>query len=154
MFDPKMYTFDVERMMELFKNNEFTKQLSAMKLPEFDSDALMKTQQKNMEALVRANQAAAAGYQELFKKQMSIYEETMAEAQRQMKSFDTTKLDADAARAQADLAKAAFEKAIANMQVLAETAQKANSEAFEIVSARMQESLNELREMAAKYGKK
>jgi phasin family protein len=154
MFDPKMYTFDVDRMMELFKNNEFTKQLAAMKLPEFDSDALMKTQQKNMEALVKANQAAAAGYQELFKKQMSIYEETMAEAQRQMKSFDSTKLDADSAKAQADLAKAAFEKAIANMQVLAETAQKANSEAFEIVSARMQESLNELREMAAKYGKK
>ena len=74
----------------------------------------------------------------------------MAEAQKQMKAFDATKLDADKAKAQGELAKAAFEKALANMQALAESAQKANSEAYEIVSARIQESLTELRDIAAK----
>ncbi|MCB1375762.1 MAG: TIGR01841 family phasin, partial [Rhodobacteraceae bacterium] len=81
---------------------------------------------------------------------MAIFEETMAEAQKQMKAFDATKLDADKAKAQGELAKAAFEKALANMQALAESAQKANSEAYEIVSARIQESLTELRDIAAK----
>ena len=110
----------------------------------------MSSQKKNMDALVEANKAAAAGYQDLFKRQMAIFEETMTEAQAQLKAFDATKIDPDSAKAQAELAKAAFEKALANMQALAEGAQKANAEAYEIVSARIKESLAELREMATK----
>ncbi len=150
MFDPKTFSFDPEMMSEFFRNNDFTKALSAMKMPGLDGEAIMAAQKKNMDALVEANKAAAAGYQDLFKKQMSIFEETMAEAQKQMKSFDATKLDADKTKAQGELAKAAFEKALTNMQALAESAQKANAEAYEIVSSRIQESLAELRDMAAK----
>ena len=51
------------------------------------------------------------------------------------------------------IAKAAFEKALGNMQALAESAQKANSEAYEIVSARVQESMQELRDMASNLTK-
>ena len=150
MFDPKTFSFDPEKMTEFFKQNDFTKHLTQMRMPGVDPEALMTAQKKNMDALVEANKAAAAGYQDLFKRQMSIFEETMAEAQAHLKSFDATKIDPDRARAQAELAKAAFEKALANMQALAEGAQKANAEAYEIVSARIKESLAELREMATK----
>jgi phasin family protein len=150
MFDPKTFSFDVEKMTEFFKQNDFTKQFAQMKMPGIDAEALMAAQQKNMDALVQANKAAAAGYQDLFKKQMSIFEETMAEAQAHLKNFDATKLDPEKAKASADLAKAAFEKALANMQALAESAQKANTEAYDIVSARIKESLAELRDMATK----
>jgi phasin family protein len=153
MFDPKTFQFDAEKMTEFFKSNDFTKQFASMKMPGLDADALLQAQKKNMDALVAANQAAAAGYQDLFKKQMSIFEETMAEAQKHMKGFDTTKLDAEAAKGQAELARAAFEKALSNMQILAESAQKANAEAYEIVSARIQESMAELRDMASKLTK-
>jgi phasin family protein len=149
MFDPKTFAFDPEKMAEFFKQNDFSKQLASMKMPGVDPEALMKAQQKNMDALVAANKAAAAGYQDLFKKQMAIFEETMAEAQKQLKSFDATKIDPERAKAQGELAKAAFEKALANMQALAESAQKANSEAYEIVAARIKESITELRDMAA-----
>ena len=94
MLDPKTFSFDVEKMTEFFKQNDFTKHLANMKMPGLDADALVKAQQKNMDALVEANKAAAAGYQDLFKKQIAIFEETMAEAQKQMKSFDATKIDA------------------------------------------------------------
>ena len=149
MFDPKTFSFDVEKMTEFFKQNDFTKYLANMKMPGIDADSLVKAQQKNMDALVEANKAAAAGYQDLFKKQMAIFEETMAEAQKQMKAFDATKIDAETAKAQSELAKAAFEKALGNMQALAESAQKANAEAYQIVAARIKESLAELRDMAA-----
>ena len=139
MFDPKTYTFDMDKLTELFRQNDFTRQLSGMKMPGFDADAVMAAQQKNMNALVEAHKAAAAGSQDLFKKQM--------------KAFDATKLDADTAKAQAELAKAAFEKALANMQALAEAAQKANAEAYEIVSARIKESIGELKELAGKAGR-
>jgi phasin family protein len=149
MFDPKTFSFDVEKLTDFFKQNDFTKQLANLKMPGFDAEAVIAAQHKNMDALVEANKAAAAGYQDLFKKQMAIFEETMAEAQKHLKGFDA-KLDADSAKAQGEIAKAAFEKALSNMQALAESAQKANSEAYEIVSARIKESLVELREMAAK----
>jgi phasin family protein len=154
MFDPKTYAFDPEKISEFFKQNDFAKQFASFKVPGLDPEALMSAQKKNMEALVEANKAAAAGYQDLFKKQVAIFEETMSEAQKHLKSFDTTKLDADSAKAQAELAKAAFEKALANMQALAESAQKANAGAYEIVSARIQESMVELRDMATKLTKK
>ena len=150
MFDPKTFSFDVEKMTEFFKQNDFTKHLSGLKVPGMDPEALMAAQQKNMDALVQANKAAAAGYQDLFKKQMQIFEQTMAEAKDHLKTFDATKLDPEKARASADLAKAAFEKALANMQALAESAQKANTDAYEIVSARIKESLAELRDLATK----
>ena len=150
MFDPKTFSFDVEKMTEFFKQNDFTKHLQGLKVPGVDAEALLAAQQKNMDALVQANKAAASGYQDLFKKQVQIFEETMAEAKEHMKSFDATKLDADKAKANAELAKAAFEKALANMQALAESAQKANTDAYEIVSTRIKESLVELRDLAAK----
>jgi phasin family protein len=150
MFDPKTFSFDPEKMTEFFKQNDFTKHLANLKVPGMDPEALLAAQQKNMDALVQANKAAAAGYQDLFKKQMQIFEETMSEAKEHMKSFDATKLDADKARASADLAKTAFEKALANMQALAEGAQKANAEAYEIVSARIRESIAELHDLATK----
>ncbi|CAN5631928.1 hypothetical protein BH23PSE1_BH23PSE1_17690 [soil metagenome] len=150
MFDPKTYQFDVEKMSEFFRANDFTKQFAGMKMPGLDTEALIEAQKKNMDALMRANQAAASGYQDLFKKQVAIFEETMAEAQKHMQAVDTTKLDADAAKGQAELARTAFEKAIGNMQMLAETAQKANAEAYEIVSARVQEGMQEIRDMAGK----
>ncbi len=150
MFDPKTFQFDVEKMTDFFRQNDFTKQFAGLKVPGVDTEALVQAQKKNMEALVKANQAAAAGYQDLFKKQVAIFEETISEAQKHFQNLDTTKLDADSAKAQGELARAAFEKALSNMQTLAEAAQKANSEAYEIVSARIQESLAELREMAQK----
>jgi phasin family protein len=152
MLDPKTFSFDVDKMTEFFKQNDFTKLLANMKMPGVDADAVVKAQQKNMDALVEANKAAAAGYQDLFKKQIAIFEETMAEAQRQMQSFDAAKID-ERAKAQAELAKAAFEKALANMQALAESAQKANAEAYEIVSARIRESIDELKDMAGRVGR-
>lgn len=150
MFDPKTYAFDPEKMNEFFKQTDMTKYFGAMKMPDFNADAMMAAQAKNMEALVEANRAAAAGYQDLFKKQVAIFEQTMTEASKQLKGFEPAKMDAEGARAQAELMKAAVEKAIANMQALAEGAQKANSEAYEIVSARIQESMGELRDMATK----
>ncbi len=150
MLDPKTFSFDAEKMADFFRNNDFTKALSNMKLPEFDTDAVMAAQKKNMDALVEANKAAAAGYQDLFKKQVAIFEETMAEAQKHMKSLDAGSLDPEKAKAQGELAKAAFDKALGNMHALAESAQKANSDAYEIVSARIRESIGELRDLATK----
>lgn len=149
MADNNPFGFSPEKMMDFFKTNDFTKMFGEMKMPEFDHEALFAAQKKNMDALVEANKAAAAGYQDLYKKQLAIFEATVAEAQTQIKDLDM-KVDGASAAASAELAKAAFEKALANMKELADTAQKANTEAFEIVSARVKDSVDELKGMADK----
>jgi phasin family protein len=153
MFDPKTFAFDPDKITEFFKQNDFTKQFADFKMPGFDADAIMAAQKKNMDTLVEANKAAAAGYQELFKKQVAIFEDTMAEAKQSMKSLESKALDADAAKAQGEIAKAAFEKALGNMQALAEAAQHATSEAYEIVAARVEDGMGELRDLAEKTTK-
>lgn len=151
MFDPKSFPFDVEQLTEFFKANDITKAFTAPKMPDVDGEALMSAQKKNMEALVEANKAAAAGYQNLFKQQIEVFESTMAAAQKQIAEFDVSKVDADSAKAQGEVAKVALEKALENMTALATGAQKANSEAFEVVSARVQDSVAELKDMADKF---
>ena len=150
MADKPMFPFDMEKMTEMFRMPDMTKMFQDFKVDGFfDSNAIMDTQKKNMEALVAANQAAMAGYQDFFKKQMAIFEETMSAAQAQIGSIGEN-MGPDAATKQAEVYKAAMEKALANMTELAEAAKKANEEAIAIVSARVQESIAELQSMTPK----
>ncbi len=153
MFDPKSFPFDLEQMTAFFKANDFTKAFATPKMPEVDADSILAAQKKNMETLVAANKAAAAGYQELFAKQVEVFEATLAEAQKQMADFDPSKMDADSATAQGEVAKAAFDKALGNMTALAEGAQKANADAFEVVSAGIKDSVTELQDVAKTFTK-
>lgn len=146
MFDKNMFGFDAEKMSEMFKVPDMTKMMEGMKMPGIDANAMMEAQKKNVEALMAANKAAAAGYQDFFKKQMSIFEETMSAAQSQIGSMGDS-MSPDGAAKQAELMKVAMEKALTNMTELAEAAKKANEEAFAIVSARVKESLAELQAM-------
>ena len=150
MFDKNLFAFDPEKFAEMFKSADMTKFFDASKLPSFDFDSMLAAQQKNMDALVEANKAAAAGYQDLFKKQVSIFEETMAAAQSQISEIKMDALTPEAAAKQGELVKTAFETAIANMTDLAEAAKKANSEAFEIVQTRVKESVEELKTITTK----
>lgn len=153
MTDFSKFAFDPDAMRTFFEKNDFTKMFEGGNFGSLDPKTLFAAQQKNMEALVEANKAAASGFQALFAKQMSIMEETMTEAKKQVEGLnaaDASKVDA---QAQAEIVKTAFEKALGNMQSLAETAQQTNSEAFEVVSGRVQESVAELQEMVEKLKK-
>jgi phasin family protein len=132
MFDKNLFAFDAQKFAEVFKTADMTKMFEGAKMPGFDAQAIFATQQKNMEALVEANKAAAAGYQDLFKRQVAIAEETMKAAQAQLTELKMEPMSADGAQKRADLMKEGFEKAVANLTELADTAKKANSEALEI----------------------
>lgn len=150
MFD-KFYSFDADKMAEMFKMpTDMTKMFEGMKMPGFDAQALMDAQTRNMEAFVEANKAAAAGYQEVFKAQVAMVEETMASLQKQVSEMKMDQMTTEGAARQIELMKEGFEKALASMTELTETAQKANGEAFEIMRTRMQTALDEMKEMAAK----
>lgn len=150
MFD-KFYNFDADKMAEMFKMpTDMNKMFEGMKVPGFDTQAMIDAQNKNMEAFVEANKAAAAGYQEVFKAQVSMFEETMSSLQKQMSEMKMDQMTTEGASRQIELMKETFEKGLASLTELGETAQKANTEAFEIMRSRMQNSLDEMKDMAAK----
>jgi len=136
-------TFDADKLKELF---------GAAKLPGVDADAMLAAQQKNVEALIEANQVVIAGYQDLYKRQVALFEAAVAEtkdklAQAQVQGQTPT---AEQATQSVDALKAAFEKAAADVKELAEVAQKANTGAFEIVKTRAEEAVVEFKTAAAK----
>lgn len=149
MFD-KFYSFDAEKMAEMFKAPDMTKFFENAKMPMFDMEAVATAQHKNMEALIEANKAAAAGYQEVFKAQVALFEDTMSSLQTQLSEMKMDQLSPEGAARQAELIKAGFEKALESLAQLTETATKANTEAFEIVAARVKASIEEIKTMAEK----
>ena len=129
---------------------DFSKFFETAKMPAFDMKAVADAQKKNMEALVEANKAAAAGYQEIFKRQVAMFEENVAAVQAQFSDLKMEQPTPESFKAQVEQMKAGYEKSLASLTELTETAKKANTEAFEILKARIEASIEELNALAAK----
>ncbi len=145
------FPFDISKITDFFKSNDFSKHFAGLDFSNLDPQKLFAAQQKNMAALMEANKTAAAGYQELFQKQLSVFEEAIADAQAYVKSASANAMTPDAAKTNGEAIKAAFEKAMGNMAAMAEGAQKANSETYKLVSDRVASSVAELQALAAKF---
>ncbi|MDS4022745.1 MAG: phasin family protein [Candidatus Competibacter sp.] len=130
---------------------DMTKMLGDVKIPGFDMDAIMAAQRKNIEALTAANQAAVQGMQAVAQRQAEILSQAMNEvssiAQQLAGSASNPQ---EMTTKQAELARKAFEQALANMRELAEMVSKSNTEAFAIINKRVTESLQELKGLVAK----
>jgi phasin family protein len=148
MFSSDSNPFDPAKMAEMMKSADFTKMFDFSQFKGLDQSALFDAQNKNMDAMVAAQQAAATGYQDLFQKQVTIFQATIAAAQAQITEMSASGSPTDAAAKQADLAKKAYETALANVNELTEAAQKANADAFEIVKARVEASVKELQTLS------
>ena len=144
MFSSDNNPFDPSKFAEMFKTADMTKMFDVSAFKGMDAGALMDAQKKNMDAMMGAQQAAAAGYQDLFEKQIAIFQETMAAAQAQVAEMSKASNPADAAEKQAEMTRKAYETALANVTELAELAQKANTEAFTIMQDRIQATIDDM----------
>lgn len=140
-FDPTKFDptkFDMSSLM----NN--------VKLPGVDIQALLAAQAKNIEALTQANKAAMEGMQALAKRQMEILNQTMTETAKVVSGMTAVGDPREKVAQQTELAKTAFEQAIANMRELADMVQKSNREAADIITQRVSAGLEEVKNLAAK----
>ena len=135
MANPDMPFMDVKQLLEQFK------------LPGVDVNALMEARRKDVEALVTANRQAYEGMQLLAHRQAEMLKEAMAELQAATEDMMSGKSPGIGAAKQAELGKQTFEKALANMRELAEMATKSQSEAWEVVTRRFHENLEELKKL-------
>ncbi len=129
--------------------SEITKALESMKIPGVNVEALLSSQQKNIEALNAANRVAIEGIQTLGQRQAEILRIAMEEAAKAAQDVATVGQPQEIPAKQAEIAKAAFEKGLANMQELAELAARANSDTLAVVNKRFAESFDDFKAIFA-----
>ncbi len=142
-----------QKMTDMGANamSEFTRMFADMKLPAMpDMEALMSAHRRNLETLSAANRVALEGAQAVARRNMEIMQQTMSELTDTMRSL--TGADNPSARAarQADLLKAAYERAVSNMQEIGDLIQKSSGEALGLLNHRFAEALDEVKQLTAK----
>ena len=128
--------------------DEMAKAMGQFKVPGLDMEAILDGQRKNLEALAEANRKALEGSEAVARRQAEILQETMAEATKAVEALSTADSPQSATARQAELMKAAFVKAQADMKELADMAAKSGQDAAETIAKRFAESLDEIRKAA------
>ncbi len=130
---------------------DILKMLGEFRMPAMpDMEALAAAQRKNIEALSTANRVALEGAQAVARRHMEILQSSAAELTEAMKSFAAADAPQDKAAKQAELAKATYEKAVSNLQEIADLIQKSNSEALSVLNKRFAEALDEVKSLVGK----
>jgi phasin family protein len=117
---------------------DFTKMLQQFQIPGVDFASIIERERKNIEALAEANRIAFEGWQHLVRRQSEILQDSMKRAVEDAKNQNALKNGAE-------LARSAFETALANMRELAEMAAKSQRDAFDVIRKRVEENMNALR---------
>jgi phasin family protein len=123
----------------------FKKLGEQFKVPQFDMAKIMDQQQKNLDALTRSWQSAAACASAVATKQREILEAAVKQMTEMAKEYTPTGNPQEILAKQSEFAKKAMEAAIANTKDLAELVQKSSTEAMQIIQQRMKDSFEEIR---------
>lgn len=130
---------------------DMMKMLGEFKMPAVpDMEAFAAAQRRNIEALSTANRVALEGAQAVARRHMEIMQASVAEMTEAMKAFASAEAPQDKAAKQAALAKVTYEKAVGNLQEIADLIQKANSEALSVLNKRFAEAMDEVKGLVSK----
>lgn len=130
--------------------SEFTKLFSEMKMPGMmGMETFLSAQRRNMEVLSAANRVALEGAQAVAKRHMEIMQQTMSEMTESMRELASPESPQVKAARQAEMLKAAYERAVAHIRELADLIQRSNGEAIEMLNMRFTEALDEVKKLAA-----
>ena len=133
---------------------DFSKFFVNGKAPSFDFDAVFALQRKNVEAFTAANQLAFDGVKAVAQRQAEIARKAFEEFGKVTKELTSVGTPEDKFAKQADLAKSAFEDALANMREVVDTLQKSQSEAADVLTKRAVANFEEVKAAVAKIAKK
>jgi phasin family protein len=124
---------------------DFTKIMGDYKIPGVDWQEVIASQQKNLQALAKANQVLIEGAQAVMRREIEILQKSMAEVAEASKELMQQGDPQAQASRRLELAKTSFEAAVQNMRELAEVAGRSNREALEVINQRALESFEEIK---------
>ena len=131
-----------------FLNPDFSKAFAGFSMPGFDVEAILAYQRRNIEALTQATQLASESFQSVVNRQMEIAREALDEASALARELMQPAAPEARVAKNAEVVKQAFEKGLANARELTLTLAKAQTEAFDVITKRVAEGFEELRETA------
>jgi phasin family protein len=131
-----------------FLDMDVGKAFAGFTFPGFDVESMVAAQRKNLEALTQASQLAVEGVQAVARRQVEIARQSVDQASSLFREWTQAGGPEDRMAKNAELAKQAFEKSIANARELTELVAKANTEAFNVINKRVTEGFEEVREFA------
>lgn len=131
-------TTEFDSLAESIKD-QVTKMMERFKLPEVDVQALVESQRKDIEAMSKAAQLSADGAAAVSQRQLEIFQATSEHVSAMLRDMKLSN------QQQGDLAKKAFESALAGTRELAEITAKSNEEVFGVVKQRMVENFERMR---------
>jgi len=124
---------------------DFGKFAEQFKFPGIDTTALIASQQRNIEAITKANQVAFAGVQAIMQRQAEILSKTVDETAKAVQALSKTGKPEDIWAKQANLLKETYEHGLSDLRELTELSAKANSQAAELLAHRVTDVLDELK---------
>lgn len=132
-----------------FNPEDMMRAFASMKMPGMpDFQAFADAQKRNLQALTTANKLAMEGAQAVARRNVEIMQQVMGEMTQAVQSMSTAEgSPGDKAKSQAEMMKAGYERAVANMQEIAELIQKSNGEAVGVLNRRFAEALEEVKVM-------
>jgi phasin family protein len=123
--------------------SQFSAMFQQYKLPGFDVQAILDARRKDVEALAAANRVAFGGMEALRDKQIEILRRALNDFQGIAQQFATT--PAKASSNPTEVVQKALHQALADMQEIAQKTQQAQTEAYAIVTKRIEEAAKELK---------
>ncbi|MCW5745785.1 MAG: phasin family protein [Alphaproteobacteria bacterium] len=133
-----------------FADVDFTKAFGEFKMPAFGVEALVEAQRKNVAAFTAANQTAFEAVKSAAQRQADMIKLATEEFSKAASELMTVASFEEKAAMQADVAKKAYEGAVANIRELADIVAKGNAEAIDLVNKRIAEALDEMKVLVAK----
>ena len=131
---------------------DFGRLMGQFQLPNVDWQGLIALQQRNLEAVAKANQVLFEGAGAVVRRELEALQasmdEAMAAAQQLMKGGDP---QANATK-RLELARGAFERSLENLRELSDLAARCNREALDVVNKRTLEAFDEMRAALEKKG--
>lgn len=123
----------------------FSKFAEQMSLPTVNSEALIESHRRNIEAVTRANRVAFEGMQAVAQRQAEILRQAVEESTKALREMTKPGEPSEKLASQAALVKEAYELSLANLRELTEMSTKSNTEAADVLTHRFADSLDELK---------
>lgn len=127
--------------------SEFQKNLAQFNIPGIDPDQWVKVYEQNIAAVTQANQTFMTGMQAFAEKQAAMLQESFKSSEAAMKEAAEAGEPTDKVASQVERAKAAYEKALSDMNEISEIVTKTNSEAIDVINQRVNDSFSEVQKI-------
>ena len=132
-----------------FFDMDVSKYLAPFKVPALDVDAVMASYRRNVEAVTAANQCALEGVGALARRQAEIARESIESYTKAVSELLADGTVDEKATRQAELARQAYDRAVANARELSDMISKTSNEAFGLLNDRVREGFGEVQDIVA-----